>query len=87
MKAATPITKTQSKRTLTGVVVSLKMAKTVVVAVTRLKMHPKYKKQYKVTKKFKAHNENTPLALGDRVTIVETKPISKDKHWIVLGNK
>ena len=83
METATQKTRTASKRTLTGVVVSLKMAKTVVVAVTRLKMHPKYKKQYKVTKKFKAHNESGQFALGDRVTIVESKPISKDKHWIV----
>ncbi|HXK35731.1 MAG: 30S ribosomal protein S17 [Candidatus Yanofskybacteria bacterium RIFCSPLOWO2_02_FULL_45_10] len=83
METATQKTRTASKRTLTGVVVSLKMAKTVVVAVTRLKMHPKYKKQYKVTKKFKAHNESGQFVLGDRVTIVESKPISKDKHWIV----
>ena len=83
METTTQKTRTASKRTLTGVVVSLKMAKTVVIAVTRLKMHPKYKKQYKVTKKFKAHNESGQFVLGDRVTIVESKPISKDKHWIV----
>jgi small subunit ribosomal protein S17 len=71
-------------RTLQGTVVSNKMAKTIVVAVTRLKKHPKYKKYYKVTKRFKAHYEGEPLQDGERVTIQETRPLSKDKRWTCL---
>ncbi|MEK7616260.1 MAG: 30S ribosomal protein S17 [Patescibacteria group bacterium] len=71
-------------RTLRGVVVSDKMMKTVVVAVTRLKKHPKYLKYYKVTKKFKAHDEEKKYKTGDKVTIQETRPLSKDKRWNVL---
>jgi small subunit ribosomal protein S17 len=70
-------------RVLKGVVVSDKMTKTVVVAVTRLKKHPKYKKYYKVTKKYKAHDEKGEYHIGDKVLIQETKPMSKDKRWIV----
>lgn len=75
------------KRTLTGVVVSDKMQKTVVVAVTRLKKHPTYKKYFKVTKKYKAHDEERAFHTGDRVVIQETRPISKDKTWMVIGKK
>jgi small subunit ribosomal protein S17 len=67
------------------VVVSDKMTKTVVVSVTRLKKHPKYKKYFKVTKKFKAHDENKEYHIGDRVLIEETRPISKEKRWVVLS--
>jgi len=70
---------------LRGVVVSDKMQKTVVVAVTRLKMDPKYKKQYKSTTKYKAHDEKKEYHTGDKVVIVECRPFSKDKHWRVLG--
>lgn len=70
-------------RTLTGTVVSNKMQKTVVVAVTRLTKHPKYQKQYKVTNRFKAHDEQGHR-VGDKVTIQETKPLSKDKRWKVV---
>lgn len=76
--------KQKIKRKLGGVVVSDKMQKTVVVAVTRLKWHPKYKKQYKVTKRFKAHDEKGEYRAGDRVIIEETKPLSKDKRWVVV---
>lgn len=76
-------TKQKIKRKLEGTVVSDKMQKTVVVAVTRLKWHPKYKKQYKVTKRFKAHDEAGKYHVGDRVVIEETRPISKDKRWVV----
>ena len=75
---------TKKFRRLDGSVVSDKMMKTVVVAVTTLKVHPKYKKQYKVTKRFKAHSENNEHKVGDRVTIEETSPISKDKKWKVI---
>ncbi len=67
-----------------GVVVSDKMNKTVVVAVDSFKTHPKYKKKYKVTKKYKAHDEENKYKIGDMVEIVPTKPISKDKSYKVL---
>ena len=73
-----------SKKKLVGIVVSDKMQKTIVVEVERIKEHPKYKKRYKIHKKYKAHDENKEFHLGDKVVIEETKPISKDKHFIVL---
>ena len=72
-------------RKLKGVVVSDKMQKTIVVSIIRLKKHPKYKKYFKVTKKFKAHDENNEYHIGDRVLIEETRPMSKDKRWRVIG--
>ncbi len=78
-------TEEKKKRKLKGTVVSDKMAKTVVVAVIRLKKHPKYKKYFKVTKKFKAHDEKNEYHIGDRVIIEETRPLSKEKRWIVLS--
>lgn len=77
-------TKTQPRK-LKGVVVSDKMAKTVVVAVSRLKQHPKYKQRYKVTARYKAHSENNEFKVGDKVIIEETRPISKDKKWRVIS--
>ena len=74
-------------RKLQGTVVSDKMTKTVVVAVTRLKKHPKYLKYYKVTKRFKAHDEEGKYHTGDKVTIEETRPISKDKRWMVISKQ
>ncbi len=67
-----------------GVVVSTKMAKTVVVEVARLKKHPIYKKFMRITKRYKAHNENPNVAVGDRVVMVSTRPISKEKRWRVV---
>jgi len=72
-------------RKLTGVVVSDKMQKTVVVKVERIKEHPKYKRRYKSHKKYKAHDQNQEYHIGDKVVIEETKPISKDKKWKVVG--
>lgn len=72
-------------RKLQGVVVSDKMNKTAVVAITSLKLQPKYKKQYKVTQRFKAHDENNEYKVGDKVSIQETRPLSKDKRWVILG--
>jgi len=66
-----------------GKVVSDKMDKTVVVEVRVQKRHPKYKKTYTVSKKFKAHDENNEYHVGDKVEIAETRPISKDKHFKV----
>ncbi len=74
----------QVKRTKIGTVTSDKMDKTVVVRVDSLKRHPKYKKSYKVSSKFKAHSENNEYHIGDKVEIEETKPMSKDKHFKVI---
>ncbi|MEK7462923.1 MAG: 30S ribosomal protein S17 [Patescibacteria group bacterium] len=71
-------------RKLEGVVVSDKMKKTVVVAVERLKLNKKYKKQFKVTTKFKAHDENNEFHPGDKVIIEETRPMSKEKRFKVV---
>ena len=71
-------------RLLQGVVVSDKMIKTVVVAVNRLKKHRKYKKYFKVTKRYKAHDEQRKYHLGDEVIIRETRPLTKDKRWLVV---
>lgn len=70
-------------RTLRGTVVSDKMDKTVVVAVNTVKEHPIYRKKYKVTTKFKAHDEANSCVAGDLVEITETRPISRDKRWLV----
>ncbi|MBI4991924.1 MAG: 30S ribosomal protein S17 [Candidatus Harrisonbacteria bacterium] len=72
-------------RKLQATVVSDKMKKTVVVAITSLKLHPKYKKYFKVTKKFKAHDENNEYKVGDQVIIQETRPMSKEKRWVVIS--
>jgi small subunit ribosomal protein S17 len=71
-------------KTYTGKVVSNKMDKTVVVAVTRLFQHPAYKKTVKKVSKFKAHDTGNTCQIGDDVKIIETRPISKDKKWLVL---
>jgi len=70
-------------RLFKGVIVSDKMDKTVTVLVNRYKKHPKYKKRYKISKKYKAHDEKNEFKIGDKVVIQETRPISKDKKWIV----
>lgn len=72
------------KRQLKGIVTSDKMNKTIVVAVSRVKKHTKYHKQYKVTKKFKVHDEKNEYKVDDKVIIQESKPISKGKRWIVV---
>ncbi|OGN17658.1 MAG: 30S ribosomal protein S17 [Candidatus Yanofskybacteria bacterium RIFCSPHIGHO2_02_FULL_50_12] len=72
-------------RTLKGYVVSDKMDKTVVVEISRMIKHPKYKKYYNSRKKYKAHDPANEYHVGDKVVIRETRPISKDKRWIVVG--
>lgn len=72
------------KKVYTGEVISDKMKKTVVVAVTRLAQHPLYKKTIRKVIKFKAHDEENKCQLGDLVTIIESRPISKDKRWKVI---
>lgn len=75
----------KKKRKLKGLVMSDKMQKTVVVAVTRLKKQKKYKKYFKVTKRYKAHDEKGEFHIGDKVIIQETKPLSREKRWIVIS--
>lgn len=67
-----------------GLVVSDKMDKTAVVAVVRLKRHPLYGRVQRVTTRFKAHDETNDCKVGDRVRIMETRPISRHKNWRVL---
>ena len=69
------------RKTRVGKVVSNKMDKTIVVAIEDNVMHPLYKKIIKRTVKFKAHDENNTCNIGDKVEIMETRPISKDKRW------
>lgn len=73
-----------SKKIYTGDVISDKMDKTVVVAVTRLTQHSLYKKTIKKIARFKAHDEENKCKKGDRVSIIESRPLSKDKRWKVL---
>jgi small subunit ribosomal protein S17 len=72
-----------NKKTQIGVVVSDKMDKTVVVKVDRLVKHPVYNKYIKRSAKYKAHDDNNSCKTGDRVLIVESRPLSKDKCWKV----
>ncbi|OGW64659.1 MAG: 30S ribosomal protein S17 [Nitrospirae bacterium RIFCSPHIGHO2_02_FULL_40_19] len=72
------------KKVYTGKVISDKMDKTVVVAVEKLTRHPLYKKTIKKIAKFKAHDEENKCKAGDKVSIVESRPLSKDKRWRVL---
>ena len=73
--------KKTNKRIMKGAVVSDKMDKTVIVKVNTTKTHPKYLKRYKVSKKYKAHDEKNEFRIGDQVLIVETRPLSKEKRW------
>jgi small subunit ribosomal protein S17 len=73
-----------AKKIYTGKVISNKMDKTVVVAVTRLFQHPVYKKTVKRVTKFKAHDEKNKCQIGDIVKIIETRPLSKEKSWTVI---
>lgn len=76
--------KEESGKILKGTVVSTKMDKTVVVSVDRFIKHPKYGKYFRRSKKYKAHDENNTCVMGEKVEIKETRPISKDKSFIVV---
>ena len=78
------VEKGNARRKFTGIVVSDKMDKTIVVSVMSFSKHPKYKKITKRHAKFKAHDEKNAAKTGDKVMIVETRPISKDKRWRLL---
>jgi small subunit ribosomal protein S17 len=75
---------TTKGKILSGVVVSDKMQKTVVVEVSRYTKHPKYQKYLTTTKRYKAHDENNKSKIGDKVEIREIRPMSKDKHFEVI---
>ena len=68
-----------------GAVVSDKMDKTVSVQVERMTLHPRFKKYIRRRKKYKAHDERNECRIGDRVLIMESRPLSKDKHWRVVA--
>ena len=73
------------RKTRTGTVISDKMDKTVIVRVQTLKEHPKYKKHIQQATRFKAHDEQNQCKVGDRVRIMETRPLSHDKRWRVVA--
>tara|TARA_Y100001935_G_scaffold170246_1_gene140465 strand:- start:540 stop:776 length:237 start_codon:yes stop_codon:yes gene_type:complete len=75
------------KRILNGIVCNASSLKTVVVRVERTFKHPIYKKYIKRSKKYHAHDENNKLSVGDKVSIQETRPISKTKTWVVISNE
>ena len=75
---------TSSRRVMTGVVVSNAMDKTIVVKVERQIAHPKYKKLIRKSKKIHAHDEGNKCQVGDVVSVVESRPLSKTKTWVVL---
>ena len=72
-----------NRKSMTGTVTSDKMEKTITVSVETVKQHPLYKKTIKTSKKYKAHDENNEAKAGDIVKIMETRPLSKDKRWIL----
>lgn len=74
----------KTNKQMKGTVTSNKMQNTVVVAISSYKKHPKYQKFQKIVRKFKAHDATGQLQIGDAVVIEETRPISKDKHFIVV---
>jgi len=76
--------RSEKRREWVGRVVSNKMNKTVVIAVDRFVRHPFYRKVLRRVTKLKAHDEQNACQVGDRVRVIETKPISKEKHWRVV---
>ena len=76
--------KTIIRKKFNGTVVSDKMNKTIVVKVDRVRVHPKYKKRYTISKNYKVHDEKNQYKENDKVTFMECRPISKDKRWRVL---
>ena len=74
----------EQRKRLIGVVTSDKMDKTVVVAVATTRRHPLYGKVVRLVKKYKAHDENNECRIGDQVQIIESKPMSRHKRWVVM---
>jgi len=88
---ATPVVEETNKqavisRKFSGIVVSDKMDKTIVVKVERVKVHPKYQKRYIVSRKYKVHDEENRFKVGNSVKFVECRPLSRDKRWRVIYN-
>lgn len=86
-KADAKLSPNKTRKKLSGVVVSDKMDKTIVVDVSRFVAHKKYGKYYKINKRYKAHDENNAHKVGDKVIIEECRPMSKDKHFRVISAK
>ena len=84
MTETNPDTQRSTRKSRVGVVVSDKMQKTVVVAIERRVAHPVYGKMVTRTTRLKAHDENNDAKAGDKVRIMETRPMSKDKRWRVV---
>ena len=80
-------TKKKIQRTLSGVVVSDKMDKTILVKVEQTKIHPKYKKRYMVSKKYKVHDPQNKFKVNDKVVCLACCPMSRDKRWRVKYTK
>lgn len=80
-ETATTTEKRAFRKIRTGIVVSTKMNKTITVSIERQVPHPLYRKYFKKTKKFLAHDEHETAALGDKVLIMETRPLSRHKRW------
>lgn len=77
-------TKSTTKRVLEGIVISDKMAKTIVVNVEKIKVHPKYNKRYKSSTHYQVHDEKNQFKFGDKVKFIECRPLSKTKRWRVV---
>ena len=73
--------KNKTKKKFSGIVVSDKMEKTIVVKVDRIKSHPKYHKRYAVSKRYKVHDEKSSFKIGDKISFIECRPLSKEKRW------
>lgn len=73
--------KNKTKRKFSGIVVSDKMEKTIVVKIDRIKSHPKYHKRYAVSKRYKVHDEKSSFKIGDKISFIECRPLSKEKRW------
>ena len=74
----------KNRRRFKGIVVNDKMAKTIIAEVTRIKVHPKYKKQYKVSKRYKIHDARGLAKVGNQVIFEECRPLSKEKKWRLI---
>ena len=75
----------QKRKRIEGVVLSNKMDKTVVVSSVRIKRHPRYRKVVRLKKKYYAHDEENRCVVGDKVVLVETRPLSKRKRWRIVA--
>jgi small subunit ribosomal protein S17 len=78
------MSKTVIRKKFSGVVMGDKMDKTIIVRVDKVKVHPRYKKRYTVSERYKVHDEKNQFKEDDKVSFVECRPISRDKRWRVL---